>query len=127
MFEDISITSYDSTKTQQIMDGHGLYSVHFTLSSKAPSEWAGIFDKQHDVGWYNKKRKAKAVGINIVVECPLNEMEDHLDIIKSEVAETNKLYRYHLAEKEKEERRKQEATLKERQEIEDAGKHLKFD
>lgn len=126
-FEDIRIVDLDDKATRPSGEG-ALMTMVLRLSQSAPSAWVELFNHQWSQDFYMNKRRTMASGNRIEINCmPYELAEDHLPQLKKVVAETNTLYRQHLAHLQRQAEERAEAQRRQREEIADVKRRLKFD
>lgn len=127
VFEDIKITGLDDARSRRTDPNKAMYDMYLTLSERAPDVWGRILEEEHKSQWDNHWRTVRASGSHIIVHCPPDEIERHLETLKREVTSTNAKYRSYLAAKEQEQARKAEADQAERARLAGIKDKLKFD
>ena len=93
-----------------------VYSIPFPLSAAPPPEWSDFFDNV----WRELKpgqtgMRAQANGSELVLNCPLEQIEAVFPQLKAAVAAANEQYQVVLQKKEDEEAQKQRAVEESRQ------------
>lgn len=127
-FDDIRIVGIDENRTYNPDRSKLLYNIYLTLSTEPLSDWVEIFNAERRFPRHTMWRRAWIEGKNIVVHCPLDELEKyHLKDLQQDVETTNKKYRQYLGEMAQ---RKAKAELEEREErsrIQELRRRLKFE
>ncbi|TGL45675.1 toll/interleukin-1 receptor domain-containing protein [Leptospira meyeri] len=93
-FNDITIVGADKQRTQISRPGTKLYNVYLELSEQPPRKWIELFNSERDFPRHSMWRNARINDKYIIIECPLNELEQyHLKDLKEDVMKSNSKYR----------------------------------
>ncbi|EOQ90720.1 TIR domain protein [Leptospira yanagawae serovar Saopaulo str. Sao Paulo = ATCC 700523] len=93
-FNDITIVGADKQRTQISRPGTKLYNVYLELSEQPSRKWIELFNSERDFPRHSMWRNARINDKYIIIECPLNELEQyHLRDLKEDVMKSNSKYR----------------------------------
>ncbi len=89
-FDDIRIIGLDESRTYNPDPSKLLFNVYLALSSEPSSDWVEIFNAERRFPRHVMWRRAWIEGNNIVVHCPLDELEKyHLKDLLKDAETTN--------------------------------------
>ncbi|KNH27953.1 hypothetical protein [Pseudomonas farris] len=127
-FEDIKIVSLDDKASYKSDPSSALMHVVLSLSASAPYEWSNYFNQRWLQQFYMMKRNASVSGKRLEIYCVPDDLQnDHIPELNKVIAETNHVYRQHLAHTQKKAATQRAAEAAEREKLASIKAGLKFD
>ncbi|MCO8312550.1 hypothetical protein [Pseudomonas mandelii] len=127
-FEDIKIVSLDDKTSYKSDPSSALMHVVLSLSASAPYEWSNYFNQRWLQQFYMMKRNASVSGKRLEIYCVPDDLKnDHIPELNKVIAETNQVYRQHLAHTQQKVATQAAAEAAEREKLALIKAGLKFD
>lgn len=128
-FEDIKMVGMDESLTTRPKPEYTeLYSLHFTLSAAAPSQWVEIANVQHlGRSWSTGGRRVQATSRHLIAECSLPEAQGIIDALKPIVEKVNQDYRQWLQTYQRKQQAHNEYERQQAEKRKETAGQLKFD
>jgi hypothetical protein len=127
---EIRIHGINTDKTRRMIGSETVYQVYFELSGIPPQKWRTIFEQEWkalNVGQPLSLQEASVERAFLMMQCPLQEVANHLPDLKKAVAAANIAYTQYAIKRASEEKEREDVWKDERKTVEDVAKSLNFD
>ena len=123
---DMRIVGLNRDKTRKTIAADSVYEVYLELSDAPPQSWKNIFEQE----WTRLEAGSAKVSIErgfLVIHCPLQEIANHLPVLKNAVSATNTAYKQYVQEQATEQGHREDVWKQERKAVDDIAESLDFE
>lgn len=127
---DFRIVGLNTDKTRRMIGSETVYQVYFELSGIPSQGWRRIFEEEWkalNVGQPLSLQEASVERAFLMMQSPLQEIANHLPVLKKAVAAANITYKQYVIKRASEEKAREDVWTDERKTVEDVAKSLQFD
>ena len=126
----IRIVRINAYKTRRVTGWEVEYQIYFELSTIPPQGWSNIFEQQWKALSAGQRLSVPETSIEsarLVIHCPIQEVAEHLPILKKAVASANLAYDQYSLKRSAELKDRENVWKDERKIVEDVANTLRFD
>ena len=91
-FTELRISDLNHRKSKRIAPDEPMFRIYFWLSAEPNTSWRKLFELVRRESSHSLRAKARVDGRNIVIECPLSEIEAQKAELDADVANANYEY-----------------------------------
>ena len=91
-FTELRISDFNHRKSKRIDPDEPMFRIYFWLSAEPNTSWRKLFELVRRESSHSLRAKARVDGRNIVIECPLSEIEAQKAELDADVANANYEY-----------------------------------